>query len=234
MKYLSLHQAMLGMRVIQIDTGTIIKSPAGSAEYDLKGRRRKVNGNAEYFPAHFRVKDKRKPKLTSMTMTDEGITLLDANGTVRVRLGSFGEKGGIHTDKAFIEQAMIQPASIAVSAIEEEARERNESLSQPVCVPSISLPAEETIEQHTLSAVLSSALHLVDADQAGDVAVKLAQAVKSAFQVLNFGFHTGGYVSKDAIEEAVIKSTAQLTDNISLLNSMVHQLQVTVSHARTR
>lgn len=53
----------------------------------------------------------------------------------------------------------------------------------------------ETIEQRTLSAVLSNSLHLVDAAQAGDAAVKLAQAVKSAFQTLNSGFAAGGYVS---------------------------------------
>jgi hypothetical protein len=36
MKYLSLQQAMLGMRVIMTDDGLILKSPAGSAHYDLK------------------------------------------------------------------------------------------------------------------------------------------------------------------------------------------------------
>lgn len=53
----------------------------------------------------------------------------------------------------------------------------------------------ETIEQRTLSAVLSNSLHKVDPAQAGDAAVKLAQAVKSAFQTLNSGFAAGGYVS---------------------------------------
>lgn len=110
-------------------------------------------------------------------------------------------------------------------------------------------PEVITVQQATLQNVLSNSLHNIPADKAGEVAVLLACAVKSAFdalntvnveddnsafQNLNTGFATGGYVSKDAIEEAVIKSTAPLADNISLLNSIVNQLQVAVSHARTR
>lgn len=89
MKHLSLQQAMLGMRVIQTDTGTIIKSPAGSAVYDLKGRRLKVNGYPEYFPDHLRVKDKRKPKHGSALINHDGITCRSADGTVRVHIGHF-------------------------------------------------------------------------------------------------------------------------------------------------
>ncbi|HCD4760066.1 TPA: hypothetical protein NBR58_002647 [Enterobacter hormaechei] len=48
MKYLSLQQAMLGMRVIMTDDGLILKSPAGSAHYDLKGRRHTVWGDASF------------------------------------------------------------------------------------------------------------------------------------------------------------------------------------------
>ncbi|WP_313124519.1 hypothetical protein [Pseudescherichia sp.] len=59
MKYLSPQQAMLGMRVVLTDSGMIIKSPAGSAEYNLKGRRIKVTGYPEYFPGLLSVKDKR-------------------------------------------------------------------------------------------------------------------------------------------------------------------------------
>jgi len=88
MKRLSLQQAMLGMRIVQTDGGMIIKSPAGSAEYDLRGRRTKVNGYPEYFPGHLRVKDKRR-KQGSMEMTREAITVRDADGSVRFRLGSF-------------------------------------------------------------------------------------------------------------------------------------------------
>ncbi len=91
MKHLSLQQAMLGMRVIQTDTGTIIKSPAGSAVYDLKGRRIKVSGYPEYFPDHLRVKDKRKPKHGSTLINDEGITCRSADGTVSVRIELFEE-----------------------------------------------------------------------------------------------------------------------------------------------
>jgi len=59
MKYLSPQQAMLGMRVVLTDSGMIIKSPAGSAEDNLKGRRIKVTGYPEYFPGLLSVKDKR-------------------------------------------------------------------------------------------------------------------------------------------------------------------------------
>ncbi len=102
---------------------------------------------------------------------------------------------------------MIQPGSITASAIKEEhsrraeaivkeAHERSEASSQSVWVPTRPIPSvDETIEQRTLSYVLSSALHQVDADQAGEVAVKLAQAVKSAFQTLNSGF-SGGKMSQ--------------------------------------
>lgn len=108
---------------------------------------------------------------------------------------------------ASIKDAMIQPASITASAIErehslraeaiaKEAQERSESSSQSVWVSSMPTPSvDETIEQRTLSYALGSALHQVDADQAGDVAVKLAQAVKSAFQTLNSGF-SGGKMSQ--------------------------------------
>lgn len=108
---------------------------------------------------------------------------------------------------ASIKDAMIKPASIAASTIErehslraeaiaKEAQERSESSSQSVWVPSMTISSvDESIEQRTLSAVLSSALHQVNPDRAGDVAVKLAQAVNSAFQTLNSGFAAGGYVS---------------------------------------
>lgn len=90
MKHLSLQQAMLGMRVVQTDTGTIIKSPAGSAEYNLKGRRIKVNGHPQYFPEHLRVKDKRKPKLERMIISDAGMTGFRADGSVAFRIGAPG------------------------------------------------------------------------------------------------------------------------------------------------
>ncbi|WP_194206794.1 hypothetical protein [Superficieibacter sp. 1612_C1] len=111
-------------------------------------------------------------------------------------------------NEAFIKKVKIQPASIAASAIEgeharqaeaiaREAKERSEASSQSVWVPSRPIPsADESIEQRTLSVVLSSALHQVDAERAGDVAIKLAQAVKSAFQTLNSGFAAGGKMSQ--------------------------------------
>lgn len=117
MKHLSLQQAMLGMRVIQTDTGTIIKSPAGSAVYDLKGRRIKVNGYPEYFPDHLRVKDKRKPKHGSALINDEGITCRSADGTVRVRIGLF-EKPKAKPDmpgKEFIDRLQGMQEAIADS-----------------------------------------------------------------------------------------------------------------------
>ena len=108
---------------------------------------------------------------------------------------------------ASIKEAMSKPASIAASAIKEEAATRAEAIAKEDLALRSEILAErfaifgepgtsnETIEQRTLSAVLSNSLHLVDADQAGDAAVKLSQAVKSAFQTLNSGFAAGGYVS---------------------------------------
>ncbi|WP_313083638.1 hypothetical protein [Atlantibacter sp.] len=101
MKKLSLKQAMLGMRVVLTDNGTIIKSPAGSAEYDLKGRRIKVNGYPEYFPGQLCVKDKRTPKRVTMDMTNGMLTVRDGDGTLRVQMG-----------KVFISDASIQPFKI--------------------------------------------------------------------------------------------------------------------------
>lgn len=87
MKYLSLKQAMLGMRIVQTDYGMIIKSPAGSAEYDLKGRRIKVNGYPEYFPGQLRVKDKRTKTGGRMEISGGRITAYGEDGSVRMRVG---------------------------------------------------------------------------------------------------------------------------------------------------
>ncbi|EAM5601785.1 hypothetical protein OBQ85_002807 [Salmonella enterica subsp. enterica serovar Uganda] len=106
MKYLSLQQAMLGMRIVQTDHGMIIKSPAGSTEYDLKGRRIKVNGYPEYFPGQLRVKDKRTPKRATMDMINGMLTVRDGDGTLRVQMG-----------KVFISDASIQDGSITNAKI---------------------------------------------------------------------------------------------------------------------
>lgn len=87
MKHLSLQQAMLGMRIVQTDHGMIIKSPAGSAEYDLKGRRIKVIGYPEYFPGQLRVKDKRTKTRGRVEISGEGLTAYGEDGSVRVRMG---------------------------------------------------------------------------------------------------------------------------------------------------
>ncbi|HBV8894616.1 TPA: hypothetical protein MD833_005710, partial [Klebsiella pneumoniae] len=89
MKYLSLQQAMLGMRVIMTDDGLILKSPAGSAHYDLKGRRHTVWGDASFFPEHMRVKDKRKPDLSRVVFEKDCTTIYGANGKPRVRIGNW-------------------------------------------------------------------------------------------------------------------------------------------------
>ncbi|QFH71062.1 hypothetical protein FR762_15630 [Enterobacter sp. E76] len=106
MKYLSLQQAMLGMRIVQADHGMIIKSPAGSAEYDLKGRRIKVSGYPEYFPGQLRVKDKRTRKRATMDMTNGMLTVRDGDGTLRVQMG-----------KVFISDASIQDGTITNAKI---------------------------------------------------------------------------------------------------------------------
>ena len=106
MKYLSLQQAMLGMRIVQADHGMIIKSPAGSAEYDLKGRRIKVSGYPEYFPGQLRVKDKRTRKRATMDMTNGMLTVRDGDGTLRVQMG-----------KVFISDVSIQDGTITNAKI---------------------------------------------------------------------------------------------------------------------
>lgn len=98
MKYLSLQQAMLGMRVVLTDMGVLLKSPAGSAEYNHKGRRIKVNGHADYFPEHLRVKDKRMPKGGYVSLSKAGATVFNADGSVRLRLGCF-DKTPIQSDE---------------------------------------------------------------------------------------------------------------------------------------
>lgn len=87
MKHLSLQQAMLGMRIVQTDHGMIIKSPAGSAEYDLKGRRIKVSGYSEYFPGQLRVKDKRTKTRGRVEMYGGELTAYGEDGSVRMRVG---------------------------------------------------------------------------------------------------------------------------------------------------
>ncbi|EPR9373518.1 hypothetical protein [Enterobacter hormaechei] len=91
MKYLSLQQAMLGMRVIMTDDGLILKSPAGSAHYNLKGRRHTVWGDASFFPEHLRVKDKRKPKCGHVSFGNGEIVAHRADGSVAWRMGKIGE-----------------------------------------------------------------------------------------------------------------------------------------------
>ncbi|MEK0262422.1 hypothetical protein [Enterobacter hormaechei] len=91
MKYLSLQQAMLGMRVTMNDDGLILKSPAGSAHYDLKGRRHTVWGDASFFPEHMRVKDKRKPKGGHVSYGNGEIVSHRADGSVAWRMGRIEE-----------------------------------------------------------------------------------------------------------------------------------------------
>ena len=87
MKHLSLQQAMLGMRIVQTDHGMIIKSPAGSAEYNLKGRRIKVSGYPEYFPGQLRIKDKRTKPRGRVDISGGELTAYGEDGSVRIRVG---------------------------------------------------------------------------------------------------------------------------------------------------
>ncbi len=87
MKYLSPQQAMLGMRVVLTDNGMIIKSPAGSAEYNLKGRRIKVTGYPEYFPGQLCVKDKRTKKRGRVDTSGGDLIAYGEDGSVRIRMG---------------------------------------------------------------------------------------------------------------------------------------------------
>ena len=113
MKYLSLQQAMLGMRVTITDDGLILKSPAGSAHYDLKGRRHTVLGDASFFPEHMRVKDKRKPNLSRVVFDKDSMTIYGPDGKAQIRMGKFenteNPKGWrIEKDgKVFISNAFI-------------------------------------------------------------------------------------------------------------------------------
>lgn len=84
-----------------------------------------------------------------------------------------------------------------VEAIVKEALMRKDEIAaERFAIHGTTVANGETIEQRTLSVVLSSALHEVDAEQAGDVAVKLAQAVNSAFLTLNSGNAADGYISR--------------------------------------
>ena len=87
MKYLSPQQAMLGMRVVLTDNGMIIKSPAGSAEYNLKGRRIKVTGYPEYFPCLLSVKDKRTKTGGWVNISAGEFTAYREDGSVSARIG---------------------------------------------------------------------------------------------------------------------------------------------------
>jgi len=87
MKYLSPQQAMLGMRVVLTDSGMIIKSPAGSAEYNLKGRRIKVTGYPEYFPGLLSVKDKRTKTGGWVNISAGEFTAYREDGSVSARIG---------------------------------------------------------------------------------------------------------------------------------------------------
>ncbi|WP_314417742.1 hypothetical protein [Pseudescherichia vulneris] len=91
MKHLSLQQAMLGMRIVQTDKGMIIKSPAGSAEYNLKGRRIKVTGYPEYFPGQLRVKDKRTKTRGRVDISGGELTAYNEDGSVRIRVGRINQ-----------------------------------------------------------------------------------------------------------------------------------------------
>lgn len=148
-------------------------------------------------------------------------------------------------NEAFIKKAKIQPASIAASAIVEEAVTRAEAIAKEAQERKAEIVADrfvthgesgpgiETIEQRTLSAVLSNSLYLVDSDQAGDVAVKLAQAVKSAFQTLNSGFAAGGYLSsqwgiKMDPTDNVVSNAADAETRVVLSNEMKETIKEVV------
>jgi len=73
------------------DDGLILKSPAGSAHYDLKGRRHTVLGDASFFPEHLRVKDKRKPKGGHVSYGNGEIVGHRADGSVGWRIGNIEE-----------------------------------------------------------------------------------------------------------------------------------------------
>lgn len=117
MKYLSLQQAMLGMRVTITDDGLILKSPAGSAHYDLKGRRHTVLGDASFFPEHMRVKDKRKPNLSRVVFDKDSTTIYGPDGKAQVRMGNFENTenpkgwrigdGEVFISNAFIGNGMV-------------------------------------------------------------------------------------------------------------------------------
>lgn len=113
MKYLSLQQAMLGMRVVLTDTGVLLKSPAGSAEYNHKGRRIKVHGHANYFPDHLRVKDKRSPKGGYLQMSPDNVTVYRTDGTVRLRIGCF-DKTPAQSDERLMKCAYHAGVNIGV------------------------------------------------------------------------------------------------------------------------
>lgn len=124
MKYLSLQQAMLGMRVVLTDTGVLLKSPAGSAEYNRKGRRIKVNGHADYFPDHLRVKDKRSPKGGYVQVGKDNTTVFRGDGSVAFRLGCF-DKAPTQSDEQLMKcnDAAIRAGHIDSGALTGKANQ---------------------------------------------------------------------------------------------------------------
>ncbi len=91
MKYLSLEQAMLGMRIELTNAGFTVKSPAGKVEYDEKGRRQSVSGTAYYFPENLKVVDKRQKKMT-VHISERGIEGRKYDGSMSFRVGCFTDE----------------------------------------------------------------------------------------------------------------------------------------------
>lgn len=137
MKYLSLQQAMLGMRVVMTDDGLILKSPAGSAHYDLKGRRHTVWGDASFFPEHLRVKDKRKLKCGHVSYGNGEIVGHRADGSVAWRMGkieeptktpdaALGELSAVYTLPRYKISSDMKRQELIANALDEAMQRSNE------------------------------------------------------------------------------------------------------------
>ncbi|HDX8940057.1 hypothetical protein GW952_11920 [Klebsiella michiganensis] len=207
-KRLTLADAMRTLKVTIKDDGFELKSFAGKAFYGASGLRGKVEGIPEYFPISFSVWDESTPVEPKAELSkvlpglDEQVA---AQAAQISNLGSSITK--LTTDLAETNASITQkstscvgamtslPFSVPASSVNEQhidsARINKGSISEAhIC--------GNTIEQETLSGVLTNTLHHVNPKEAGDVAKQLAKAVKSAFSVLE---HASGEQDKEQPKE---------------------------------
>ncbi|MGJ3290142.1 hypothetical protein [Klebsiella michiganensis] len=204
---IKLADAMRTLIVTIKNDGYELKSIAGKALYGVSGIRGKVEGIPEYFPISLSVKDESNPvpkveQSKAPPSLDEQVAAQAAQisnrGSSITKLTSdLAETNASITQKSTscVGAMTSLPFSVPASSVNElhidSARINKGSISEAhIC--------GNTIEQETLSGVLTNTLHHVNPKEAGDVAEQLAKAVKSAFSVLE---HASGEQDKEQPKE---------------------------------